>query len=902
MMERPNPNELLAEVSAADGQRVRGKLKVYFGYAAGVGKTYAMLESARRLQAEGADLVVGYVEPHDRPETEALLEGLEALPPLLVPHRGVSVREFDLDAALVRRPQVLLVDELAHSNARELRHAKRWQDVEELLDAGIDVWTTCNVQHIESLNDVVAQISGIVMRETVPDDFFARAQEVALIDLPPEDLLDRLKQGKVYLPEEAERALRGFFKKGTLTALREMALRRTAERIHVDVERARQIRGDQRSWATRESLLVCVGPSPTSANVIRSAKRLARSMQAELVAVHVENAGSKQLDSAERAQLLANLKLATRLGAETVTLAGIDPVAETLEYAQRRNVTKIIIGKSKPASGWFGHKDSLSDRLIRDSGHIDVVVVRGVGESLPPVSLSLPPQSSSLAAWLFTAATLVFCTIASWVWHFFDFTEANLVMTYLAGVVFISFRFGLWPSVVASVAAVLLFDVFFTLPHYTVAVHDSQYLVTFAVMLVVALSIVALSNRVKSQANLSKRNERRTEALYRLSRKLNGIMGSEFLIAEAERTVAQVFGGEVAILLPKDGRLLPVFGHEASFVSNPNEIAVAEWVLHHDQIAGAGTDTLPAAQGLYCPLSSPHQTVGVLAIRHRDVEELVLPEPRSLLEAFTTMIALALERDRLTLDNQAAQVKAETEELRSTLLASISHDIRTPLAVIAGASSSLMQEQTRPIDPKTRQDLLATMMEESDRLTRLVDNLLRLTQLSSGRVQIEKEWHPLEEVIGSALRAVDSLLVGREVCIHLPDGLPMGHFDAILIHQLLVNLLQNAARYTPEGSPIEINGANEGEITVIEVADRGPGISPSELETVFQTFERGRAQRSDSRGSGLGLAICSVIAKVHGGKISARTRDAGGTVFRLQLPGGGAPPPRESPDEEAEDP
>ncbi len=890
MDERPDPDQLLARVQAEEAHKRRGKLKIFFGYAAGVGKTYSMLEASRREHAEGTDVVVGYVEPHGRPETEALLEGLEVLPYFQVPYRGVSVREFDLDAALSRHPQLILVDELAHTNTDGLRHLKRWQDIEELLDAGIDVWTTCNVQHIESLNDVIAKVSGIIIRETVPDDLFLRADELALIDLPPEDLLDRLRQGKIYIPPQAEKALNHFFKKENLVALRELALRRTAEHVHVDVELARTERGSPTAWETSECLLVCVGPSPTSAKVIRTAKRLANSLQAELVAVHVESTGANKLPQADHSRLIAHLRLAERLGAETVKLIGDDPIAETLDYARRRNVTKIIIGKSEPRQGLFRRSRTITDQLIRDSGNIDVLVVRGAAEDLPSPAVSFPLRRTPLSSWLGTAGVLAFCTLLSWVWDRWGLTEANIIMTFLLGVVLISARFGFWPSLISSFLGVILFDLFFTLPYYTVVVHDTQYIVTFAIMLIVGLMIVAMTTRIQRQAELARRNERRTEALYRLSRKLTGIMGRNFLIAEAERSVSQVFGGEAVILLPQNGHLFPVVDHPALFPAQSSEVAVAQWAFDHDQLAGCGTDTLPAAAALYLPLSSPHGTIGVLGIRHKDTEELLLPESRSLMEAYATMIALAIERDRLTLESQDAKIKAETQELRSTLLSAVSHDIRTPLAVILGASSSLLQEQENQIDQATQHELLMAIYEESDRLSCLVENLLRLTQFSAGGVHVKKDWHPVEEVIGTSLHRLERKLADRQIEVDLPEELLMGHFDDILVQQVLINLLENASRYTPAGSPLLIKGRGTASQIVLEVADRGPGLDPEELHTIFDAFQRGRHTRNDSRGAGLGLAICHAIAIAHGGNITAHAREGGGALFRLVLPSKGPVP------------
>ncbi|MBI2477656.1 MAG: sensor histidine kinase KdpD, partial [Planctomycetia bacterium] len=490
--DRPTPEQMLARLKAEGDEHGaearRGKLKVFFGYAAGVGKTYAMLQEAQRLKESGTDVVAGYVEPHGRPETEVLLEGQEQLPLLKIPYRGSTLSEFNLDAALGRRPEVLLVDELAHTNAPGMRHAKRWQDLEELLNAGIDVHTTCNVQHVESLNDVIAQISGVIVRETVPDDVFRRADELTLIDLSPEDLLQRLREGKVYIPAQAQRALQNFFRKENLVALRELALRRVTERVHADVETARTGRGAGEIWATGEKLLVCVGPSPSSARVLRAAKRLANSLQAELIAVHIENAATEQMSDNDRRRLLAHLRLAERLGAETVTLAGDDLVAEALAFAKQRNVTKIVIGKSQPRRHWFRQTSTITDRLIHDSGEIDVYVIRGAGEPVEEAAGPNGPAGSLRAtttpfkAWVGTTAILGLCTALALLLNWLDVTEANLVMTYLLGVVCVALRYGRWPSIAASIGAVLLFDVLFTTPYYTLVVHDAQYLVTFMIM------------------------------------------------------------------------------------------------------------------------------------------------------------------------------------------------------------------------------------------------------------------------------------------------------------------------------------------------------------------------------------------------------------------------------------
>lgn len=882
---RPNPDALLEQVAAAEAKARRGKLKVFLGYAAGVGKTYAMLQEARRLASAGVDVVVGYVEPHGRPETESLLGGLTTLSTLEVPYRGTTLREFDVDAALARQPQLLLVDELAHTNAPSLRHVKRWQDIEEVLAAGIDVHTTCNVQHIESLNDVVAQVSGVIVRETVPDDVINRADELTLIDITPEDLLERLRAGKVYLAPQAERALQNFFRRENLVALREMALRRAAERVHADVQSARQGLGTGAVWATRECLLVCVGPSPSSAKVIRAAKRLSNSLHAELVAVHVENEGTRALAEPDRARLASNLRLAESLGAEIATLTGENVVGEILEYARRRNVTKIVIGKSESPRRRWSRRASVTDRLLRDSGQVDVYIVRGTDEPLAPSQVWLRETPSTSRAWWGTAGVLAAMTAVAWLLSALSLSEGNIIMTFLLGVVLTSVFFGRWPSVVASFVSVILFDVLFTEPYYTVAVRDSEYLVTFVIMLGVGLVTSTLMTHIHRQAAASRQRERRTEALYRLGRKLTGIIGRNFLAAETERVISDVFACDAAILLPDADRLRPIIDHRATFAASEAEIAVAQWAFDHQQAAGRGTDTLPAAQAFYLPLVSPEGTLGVLGIKHPNLDEFLVSDARSLIEAFASLLALALERDRLTLESQDATVKASTQELRSTLLASVTHDLRTPLAVIVGASSSLLRaDGAEPLDGATRRELLTTVYEESDHLSRLVENLLRLTQLNSDRFAVEKEWCPVEEVIGSALRRLERSVGSRAVRIQLPDELLMGQFDAVLVEQVLVNLLENALRYTPPESPITVRAGRDGQGIAISVEDEGPGIAPHELESIFETFQRGSRAKTDSRGAGLGLAICRAIVQAHGGTIRASNRPERGAAFRIWLP------------------
>lgn len=892
--ERPTPEQMLARLRSEpeseeprEGRPRRGRLKVYFGYAPGVGKTYSMLQEAQRLKAGGKDVVVGYVEPHGRPETEILLEGLDAIPPLSVTYANATLKEFDLDGALARGPEILLVDELAHTNPPGLRHPKRWQDVEELLDAGIDVHSTCNVQHIESLNDVIAKISGVVVRETVPDEVFERADEIALVDLTPENLLERIKEGKVYVPAQAQRALTNFFKRENLVALRELALRRTAERVHEDVALARKGSASKRAWATRERLLVGVSASPTSAQVLRAAKRLADSLDAEWIALHVDVPASAGLRPEDRSRLVGNLRLAERLGAEVETIVGEDLVDETIAYARQRNVTKIVIGKTDPSRARrLRTRRTIADRLLDDSGDIDVYVVRGIGA---PIQSGSPAKAPAFkpGPWLETVGILAVASAVALSLHLAGLSEANLVMTYLLAVVVVAFRCGRLPSIFASIASVILFDVVFTEPYWTVAVHDLQYLVTFGVMSVVGLATAAMASRQRVHADIARRNEARTAALYRLGRKLAGISGSDFLAAETERSIAETFGVEAVVFLPDDGALRPIIDHKASFAAEPSEVGVAQWAFDHEQVAGHATDTLPSAKGLYVPLAAPGGAVGVLGVRGDDMEKLLLPDARQLLEAFAAQVALAMERDRLTLASASSRVEAETEKVRSTLLASVSHDLRTPLAVIAGASSSLLDGAAAD-DPQLRRELLESVREEAERLSRLVENVLRYAQLSSGKFRVEKEWHPLEEIVGSTLHRLETAIGDRPVEVNLPDDLLLVYVDAVLIEQVLINLVENACRYSPRGAPIRIAGRQEGRRTVVEVADQGPGIPSEETARIFGSFERGSRTKSDTRGAGLGLSICKTIIDAHGGKIEALTREGIGAIFRFSLPS----PPR----------
>jgi two-component system sensor histidine kinase KdpD len=884
---RPDPDALLARVKEEEARQRRGKLKVFFGAAAGVGKTYAMLEAAREAKADGRDVVVAYIETHGRAETDVLLEGLDTVPPLRIPYQGVTLREMDLDAVLARRPAVALVDELAHTNAPGARHAKRWQDVMELLDAGIDVFTTVNVQHVESLNDLVAKVTGIVVRETVPDSVLEQADEVELIDLPPDDLLERLREGKVYVPAQAEEAARNFFRKGNLIALREMALRRTADRVDAQMRTYMREHAIPRTWPVAERLLVCVGPSPYSAQLVRAAKRMADRLEAEWIAAYVETPAHTRMTPEARDRVVQTLRLAEQLGATTVTASGARMSDEILALARARNVTKIVVGKPARALWKRIVLGSIVDALVEGSGEIDVYVISAEREEggAAPVrrrTLATDWRTYAGASLVVAAATGLAAIMAP------RFELANLVMVYLLGVLVVATRFGRGPSLVASVLSVAAFDFFFVPPRFTFAVSDTQYLVTFAVMLAAALVISDLATRIRAQADSAREREQRTAALYAMSRDLGRARAVPEIVGTAARHVAEVFATEVAFLLPgPDGVLVLQSGTAASFDPDASDRAVARWVFEHRQPAGLGTSTLPGARALYLPLVASRGALGALGVRPADPHAFDAPDQLHQLETFANQTALALERAQLAGEAQQAELHMEAERLRNSLLSSVSHDLRTPLAAITGAATTLLTDGTQ-VQDSVRRELLESVRDEAERLNRLVHNLLEMTRLESGALKLRREWHSMEEIVGAALRRCSHILAGRRRDVRVPPDLPLVDMDDVLIEQVVINLLDNAAKYTPAGSPISVTVTGDPERVIVEVADRGPGLPAGSEERIFEKFYR--SGTAPGRGAGLGLAIAKGIVEAHGGRIWAHTLPEGGAAFFFSLPITGPPP------------
>jgi two-component system, OmpR family, sensor histidine kinase KdpD len=906
---RPDPDALLAKVQREEARRRRGRLKIFFGAAAGVGKTYAMLSAARDKRAEGVDAAIGIVETHNRADTAALLQGLEILPPRIVEHHGAQLREFDLDAALTRRPTLIIVDELAHTNAPGSRHPKRWNDVEELLDAGIDVYTALNVQHLESLNDVVGGITGVRVQETVPDTVFDGADEVELVDLPPDELLDRLREGKVYLPQQARAAVENFFRKGNLIALRELSLRRTAERVDEQMRLYREDQGISEVWQAGELILVCIGPGELADRLIRAGRRFAAALHADWIVAYIETPQLQRLPPSERDAIMEKLRVAETLGAQTVTLSAQQMSAAILDYAHDKNVTKILLGKPTRAGWRRWVLGSVVDTVVREAADVDIYLLSSDAsrsDAAPGKDLLLErsraylglPEAERAGAkprwpgYAIAAAVPAACTAFGFVGPASG-ELLNVVMVYLLGVMLVASRFGRGPSILASVLSVGAFDFFFVPPAFTFAVSDIRYTVTFAVMLLVGVVIGTLASNLRTQAKVAGYREKRAASLYAVSRELAAARSEDDAVRVAAKHIGAEFGAQCVILFPDTaGRVAYPKGKSEPYSLHGADLGVAQWVFDHDRVAGRGTDTLPGAEAVYWPLRGASERIGVLALLPASLRRVFLPEQQRLLETFLTQTALAIERMRLAQAAQSAQIRVETESLRNSLLAGISHDLRTPLAAIVGAASSLAEDGGQ-LAPEARRELARAIYDEGQRMATLANNILDMARLDAGAVALNRDWYPLEEIVGGVLTRLKARLEGRPVEITLPKDLPLVKLDAVLIEQVLVNLLENALKYTPAGTAIAISARalkNEVEVTV---ADAGPGIQRGLEERLFDKFYRASPEGAQS-GVGLGLTICRAIVEAHGGTIRAENRPSGGAAFRFTLPLDEEPPTVES--------
>ena len=902
---RPDPDQLLERVKAEEARARRGRLRIFFGAAAGVGKTYAMLEAARGVLAGGTDLVVGYVEPHGRVDTERLLEGLPRLPALPVSYRAIVRLEFDLDAALARRPQILLVDELAHSNIvggePPPRHPKRWQDVAELLAAGISVWTTVNVQHLESLNDLVFQTTGVRQRETLPDHVFDEADDIELIDLPPDDLIARLHAGKVYVGEQAGTAIERFFRKQNLMALREIALRRVADRVEAASRALPPDRAQTRIAGDR--VLVAVGPDAQAEELVRAGKRMADALDAQWIVVYVETPALLRLSESERNRRIDVLRLAESLGAESVTLDGPSVAATLAEYAHVRNATRIIVGTPK-RRGWRAWlRPSTAAELVRRARGFDVVLIGATASAptLPRVPADTAAGSAAVRwdRYGWAAAITAACTLVAFLMDP-HFELSNLVMIYLLGVTVAGLRLGRGPSALTALLNVAAFDFFFVPPRYSFAVSDVQYLVTFGAMVTIALVIATLTASVRQQTRVAGARERRTALLYAMSRELAVTRGIANMARVAVRHVAEVFQCKAVVLLPEAGGKLR-YPAEAPLESSFRgaDLAVAHWVAGHGRRAGLGSDTLPAAPGLYVPLGDERRTVGVLAVLAEHPRRVLLPEQSHLLGTFAGQIALALERARLAEVAERARLAAERETLRNTLLASISHDLRTPLAVMAGAGSTLAQHGAS-LDEATRVSLARSVETKAREMSELVSNVLDLVRLESGQVVLRRDWQTLDDLVGSALAALGGKLAEHPIEVRLPPELPAVWVDATLIVQVFTNLFDNIVKYTPPATRATVSAVLDasGEFVRVVVDDEGPGLPAGDPARLFEKFQRG-SEEGAVAGVGLGLAICQAIVRAHGGEIEAQRRPGAGARFAFTLPVTELPAPAASASEAA---
>jgi two-component system sensor histidine kinase KdpD len=881
--ERPDPDRLLRALRREAGKPA-GRLKVFLGAAAGVGKTFAMLDAAREARAAGRDVVVGVVVTHGREETVARLRGVECVPLRPSEREGVPP-ELDVDAVLARRPDVVIVDELAHTNAPGGRHPKRWQDVRELVEGGLEVWTAVNVQHLESVNDVVARITGVDVRETVPDRLLDEADEVEVIDLTPEDLIARMEAGKVYAPDQARRALSGFFKAGNLTALRQLALRRAAHRVGQQLDSLREREAVTKVWAAAERLLVAVGPSPLSGRLVRAASRMARSLDVPWHAVSVHP--MRGADQAQQAASLQHLRLAEQLGAETAVVTSDQIAVALLDYARSVNATMLVLGAPTRRSWRERLFGSLLDAVIRRADGLEVHVIASEAQAgvARPVAAGpkqrrrelLHPLDVGLAC--LTAAT---ATAVGWALRP-HISESDVIMLYVAAVTVAAFRVRLAAGLVSALFSALAFNFFFTEPLFTFLVDDSRYLLTFVLIGGVGALVATLAARLKEHARAVGTREAQAQELFRLTRRLAACKTEHDVAEVAADQIHRLFAIPSCVLLPADGELRLV-ARRGVMDQDEVEQVTARWCADHGVPAGRGTATLPGSAGRYLPLGHEREVHGVLGVRPSDERRLDQPDQQHMLETVVTLVGEFL--DRVRLESRAAQsrLQAETEKVRSTLLSSVSHDLRTPLATLTGAATTLLDPQAQ-LSAQTRYELLARIASEARRLERLLENVLHMTRLDGAAIRPNLEWEIPDEIVAAAVARVAPLTGGRAVRVRGLEGPLLARIDPVLIEQLVTNLLENALVHAPGDTPIDVQVRAPDDTIVLEVADRGPGLGALDPERVFDKFVRGPGPSSN--GVGLGLAICKAIAQVHGGRVWVRARDGGGAVFGATLPRGG---------------
>jgi two-component system sensor histidine kinase KdpD len=879
--ERPNPDQLLNLINQEQERSKKGKLKIFFGSSAGVGKTFAMLSEAQQYLRDNVDVVVGVVEHHGRTETQNLIEGLPSIPLLEIKHRDIAIKEFDIDAALARKPQLILIDELAHTNAPGSRHPKRWNDVEELLDNGIDVFTTLNVQHLESLNNLVEEITGIEVKETIPDSIFDKAEELELVDVSAEELLKRLKEGKVYLDATAKkRAAENFFKKSNLFALREIALRRTAERVDAQRDAYKIREGISDSTPVLDKILVCVGPDPLSPKLVRSAKRMATSLKAQWVAVYIENKRHFELSKEALASLESVMQIAQSNGAKTATLQGENAVDEIMNYARSNGITKIILGKLNKPRWKEMLNGTLAEKVIRRSGDIDVYVISGEVDKEKKPEPVKAKKEFEFVPYLVSFSSVFLCTIISALLDPY-FKLVDIIMIYLIGVVALAATFGRGPSALFSIISVLAINWFFIEPRHTFTMYDSSNWTTLTVMLLTSLVISALAAKLRLQATFSRKKEKETEGLYALAREMSSIRGYENIAEAAVKHIDNIFNVSSTIwLVDEQGELNDIGGVAPDY--EIKEKSVLEWCRNNGKPAGRSTNTMPSSSRLYMPLTSiEQQSFGVLGILPEKDEENFLPDDIALLETYTAIISAAFGRANAADNAERSKVETETVKLKNVLLSSVSHDLRTPLASISGAASSLITMQDR--NSKDGSDLLKSVHTQTARLSKLVTNLLDVTSLESGNINLNKQPYFIDELIGSCLLRVEELKGDRHINVLVEPELPLINVDGILIEQVITNLLENAIRFAPEtDGVIEIEVNKSGDEIFFATRDNGPGIKKGDEKKIFDKFYT--SANIGSQNTGLGLTICRGIILTHKGRIWAENNKEGGAKFTFTLP------------------
>lgn len=876
---RADPDALLDSMKRNE----RGRLTVFLGAAAGVGKTYAMLEAARERMAEGADVVAGWIETHGRQDTEALVAGLEILPPRLIEYRSRQFAEMDLDALLRRKPQIALVDELAHTNIEGSRHPKRYQDVEELLSAGIDVYTAVNIQHLESANDIVARITGVLMRETVPDAVLKHA-EIQLIDIPTEELLLRLKEGKVYVPEQAAEAVKKFFRPGNINALREMSLRYTAQQIDQQLHTYMKAHAIDGPWPAGETLMVCISSSPFAEQLIRVAHRMAMRLKAEWMVVHVETPDFASQSMLCREQLFDSLRLAEELGAEIITTSGMDIAHELLQIARSRNVTQVVIGKPLRSRLLDILGGSVVDQVIRSGEGFSVHVIPGrSARELDDEGIYKEKPKPRILPYFKMLSTIVLITILL---HPVadQLGLVNIAMIYLLPILFSAVRWERKVALLGAVTSALFFDFFFIPPRLSMAVSDIRYLLSFGIFILVAWVTGTMAARLRMQIENAHQRENMTGALYSLSKELGTAYGIDEVLKTVIKKSAVVSGGEAIILLPDSSGKLERRASKESFPLDcftENEMAVASWAMQHLIVTGKGTDTLPGAELVYFPLATEEKAVGVLGIRPVNEEKSFSIETKRYIEALVNLTAMAINRIQLSEKSHEVQLAADSERVRTALFNSISHDLRTPLTSILGSVSGLLEEE-QLYDPESHRVMLENIQQGALRMQHLINNLLDMARLNSGFLQLNKQFCDIQDIIGVAVKRVE-YLNSKFFDINIEPDLPLMEADFVLIEQVIVNLLDNAVKYSGINPDISITAGLRRNKMEVAVADRGPGIASENRTSIFNDFYR-LQNTANISGTGLGLAICKSIVEAHAGEIEVLDNPDGGTIVRFRIP------------------